>query len=85
VELLMRRAGLAGVTGRPKWRRANRTRSPSTWSTASSPGLGRISCGSPISPSTPPGRASSTARWCWMRSPVGWWAGPLTPHRRRRW
>jgi putative transposase len=48
VELLMRRAGLQGVTGRPKYRR-----------------------GSLTSPSTPPVKARSTARWCWMPARVG--------------
>jgi putative transposase len=45
VALLLRRAGLAGMTGRPKWRHANPTRSPPTWSTATSPAPGRTSCG----------------------------------------
>jgi putative transposase len=45
IELLMRRAGLAGVTGRPKWRHAKPDQSPPTWSTAHSSAAGRTSCG----------------------------------------
>lgn len=54
VELLMRRAGLQGVTGRPKFRRG--LRPEATWSSVSSPVPAVISCGSPISPSTPPAK-----------------------------
>jgi hypothetical protein len=85
VELLMRRAGLQGVTGRPKFRRGLRPRRPpATWSTASSLAPAPISCGSPTSPSTP-ARASCTARWSWTPAHAGWSAGPSTPPRRRRW
>jgi hypothetical protein len=36
-------------------------------------GQPQTSCGSPTSPSIPPGKASCTAVWCWMCSPAGWW------------
>jgi hypothetical protein len=85
VELLMRRAGLAGVTGRPKWRHAKpdqvaadlvdrnfaRTEPNQLWVLTS--------------PSTPPARASSTAPWSWTPTRVGLSAGPSTAHRPRRW
>ena len=45
IALLMRRAGLAGATGRPSGAMPSPTRSPPTWSTASSPAAGRTSCG----------------------------------------
>ena len=73
VELLMRRAGPQGVTGRPKYRRGLRPEATAT-----------TSCGSPTSPNTPPAKASCTARWSWMPARVGWSAGPSTPPRPRR-
>ena len=42
-------------------------------------------CGSPTSPSTPRGRASSTAALSWMRIPVASWAGRSTASRPHRW
>jgi transposase InsO family protein len=46
VEILMRRAGLQGVIGRPKFRRGcDRRRPPATWSTATSPAPAATSCG----------------------------------------
>jgi putative transposase len=45
VALLMRRAGLAGTTGRPSGAMPSPTRSPPTWSTANSPAAGPTSCG----------------------------------------
>ena len=44
-----------------------------------------ISCGSPISPSTRPGRARCPAVWCWMCSPAEWWAGRSTATRPPHW
>lgn len=85
VALLMRRAGLAGATGSPSGAMPSLTTLPPTWSTATSPAAAPTSCGSPISPSTPRARASSTARWSWTASPAGWSAGRSTPPRRRPW
>jgi putative transposase len=72
VGLLMCRAGLAGATGRPKWRHAkpdqvaadlvdrrfSRTRPNKLWITDST--------------EHPTREARPTARWCWTRSPAGW-------------
>jgi putative transposase len=85
VALLMRRAGLAGATGRPTWRHAKpdqvaadlvdrnvtRTEPNQLWVTDIT--------------EHPPARGRSTARWFWMPSPVGWSAGRSTPRPRRRW
>ena len=51
-----------------------RTSSRRTWSTATSPGRDRTSCGSPTSPNTRPARARCTARSCstFSRRVVGW-------------
>jgi transposase len=45
VALLMRRAGIAGATGRPKWRHAKPDQVAATWWIASSPAAARTSCG----------------------------------------
>ncbi|GAA2871963.1 hypothetical protein GCM10020220_071530 [Nonomuraea rubra] len=74
VELLMRRAGLEGLSGRPSGGAPSRARSPSTWSIGPSSGPGPTSCGSPTSPSTRPGRARCSAAWCWTPTRAGWWA-----------
>jgi putative transposase len=85
VELLMRRAGLAGVPGRPKWRHAKpdqvaadlvdrqfaRTEPNQLWLTAIT--------------EHPLWKARSIARSCWIPAPAGWWAGRSMPRRRRRW
>ena len=62
VALLMRRAGLAGATRCPKWRHAKPDQIAADLVDRTSPAPSRTSCGSPTSPSTPPARASSTAR-----------------------
>jgi putative transposase len=85
VALLMRRAGLAGATGCPKWRHAKpdqiaadlvdrnfaRTEPNQLWVTDIT--------------EHPPARTSSTARSSWIPSPVEWSAGRSTPRRPRRW
>jgi len=74
VALLMRRASLAGATGRPKWRHAKPDQ------VAADLVDRNFACSGPnqlwvtdIS-EHPPARASSTARWCWTPTPrvVGW-------------
>jgi putative transposase len=85
VALLMRRAGLAGATGRPKWRHAKPDHIAADLVDRHCARSGPTSCGSPISPSTPRAKASSPARWSWTASPAGWSAGRSTPPRRRPW
>jgi hypothetical protein len=80
VALLMWQAGMTGLpmSHRPRWTHSfpipedlvDRNFTQGTPTT----------CGSPISPSTPPGRGRSTAMWCWTPSREKWWAGPSTPH-----
>lgn len=52
VELLMRRAGLQGVTGRRRWKRIRPDNIAPTTSSATSPRPGRTSSGSPTSSAT---------------------------------
>ncbi|MGH9248328.1 MAG: IS3 family transposase [Acidimicrobiales bacterium] len=53
VWLLMRNAGLQGLTGRPKYRRIPNQPPRATSSTVTSPATTRTASGSPTSPSTP--------------------------------
>ena len=85
VEMLMRRASLHGLSGRPNGAGFGFSRPRSTSSSGSSPVAARTSCGSPTSPSTPPGRASCTAPSSSTCTPVGWSAGPSMLLRPRRW
>ena len=86
VELLMRRAGLQGVTGRPKYRRGLRPEA-----TADDLVKRQFARTGPdqlwVTDITehPPVKASSTARWCWTPAHDGWSAGRLRPPRPRRW
>ncbi|KAA9374844.1 transposase [Microbispora cellulosiformans] len=85
VTMLMHRAGIKGLPGNRRRRPVLRCRRRPTWSIGCSPAPVRISCGSPTSPSTRPGRARSTAASCWMPIRSGWWAGPSTPPRPPPW
>jgi transposase InsO family protein len=86
VELLMRRAGLQGVTGRPRYRRGLRPEA-----TARDLVQRQFARTGPdqlwVTDITehPPVKASSTARWCWTPAHDGWSAGRLRPPRPRRW
>jgi putative transposase len=80
------RAGLQGVTGRPKFRRglrpeataADRVQRQFTRAGTDQLWVTDIT-------EHPPAKASSPARSCWMPARAGWWAGRSTPHRPRRW
>jgi putative transposase len=52
VDLLMARAAIKGVTGRPRWVRARPTSPPWTWWIVASPAPRPTSCGSPTSSAT---------------------------------
>lgn len=86
VEMLMRRAGLAGLPGRKRRRRA-------VHDTAFATDLvGRdFARDSPNElwvtdiTENPPVRARSTARWSSTCTPAASWAGPSTPARPPRW
>jgi putative transposase len=72
VELLMRRAGLSGATGRPKWRRSK----PDQIATDlvdrqfSRAGPNQLWV-TDITEHPTPVRARCTARWCWTPTPAG--------------
>ena len=86
VELLMRRAGLQGITGRPKFRRGLRPEA-----TASDLVKRQFTRTGPnqlwVTDITehPTREASCTARWSWMPARVGWSAGRSRPPRPRPW
>jgi putative transposase len=81
----MRRAGLQGVTGRPKFRRdCDPRRPPATWSTASSLAPARSAVVTDITEHpTREGKlyCAVVLDACSRR----WSAGPSTPPRRWRW
>jgi hypothetical protein len=85
VEALMR--GAARKACPATGRRQPRPDTPSavTWCTVRSTATGATGCGSPMSPSTAPGRARSTAPSSWTPAPGGWSTGRSTPPRPRRW
>jgi hypothetical protein len=85
VELLMARAGLAGVTGRPRWKGTRPDLIAKDLGDRQFNREGPTSCGSPTSPSTTPAKASSTARSCSTPTPAVWSAGRSTPRRPRHW
>lgn len=68
VRAIMAEQGLSGLP-HPRRRIPNLIPAftlPLIWSTANSPRLGRTNCGAPISPSTPPATARSTAAPFWI-------------------
>ena len=73
---------LAGVAGKSKGRAPITTRKPKariivlTWSIATLPRTGRISCGLLILPMCEPGKALCTPLSAWMCSPAALLAGP---------
>jgi HTH-like domain len=66
VELLMRRAGIQGISGRPRYRRIPVWPPPAIASSGSFIVTVPTSSGSPTSRSIRPGRARCTAPWCSM-------------------
>ena len=76
----MRRAGLRGVSGRPRYRHVLGVASTGGPGRSSSlhPATNRISCGSPISPSIRRERARCTAPWSSMPGRAGSSAGRST-------
>ena len=87
VELLMRRAGLRGVTGRPKFRRGLRPEA-----TAADLVNRQFARAGPdqvwvtdTPPSTRPAKAGCTAPSSWTPARAGWLAGRSTPPRPRPW
>ena len=64
VELMMRRLGLAGLPGRPRYRKVPNTATASDLVTVTPPAPNRTVSGSPTSPNTRPVRARCTARSC---------------------
>jgi hypothetical protein len=85
VTLLMRRAGIQGLSGRPGGSGHRSLSRPLTWWTGSSPATDVTCCGCPISPNIPPARAGSTARSFSTSTRGGWSGGPSTPRRPPRW
>jgi putative transposase len=85
VALLMRRAGLAGATGRPKWRHAKPDHLAADLVDRNFARSGPNELWVTDITEHPRARASSTARSSWTPSPAGWSAGRSTPPRRRRW
>ena len=79
VALLMRRAGLAGATGRPKWRHAKPDHIAADLVDRDFARSGPNELWVTDITEHPPARASSTARWCWTASPAGWSAGRSMP------
>lgn len=86
VELLLHRAGLRGVTGRPKWVRVK----PDTIAkdlvnrafTRDGPDQLWVT---DTRRDTPPGKGRCTGRWSSTPTPGAWSGGPSTRHRPRRW
>jgi putative transposase len=85
VAQLMRRAGLAGATGRPKWRHAKPDQVGGDLVDRHFARSGPNQLWVTDIPSTPPARASCTAPSSSTHTPVGWSAGRSTPRRPRRW
>jgi putative transposase len=85
VELLMRRAGLQGMTGRRKWKRIKPDNIAIDLVQRDFTRHGPNQLWSPTSPNTPPGKGRSTAVSSWTPIPGGSWAGRSTARRPRRW
>jgi putative transposase len=86
VELLMRRAGLRGVTGRPKFRRGLRPEATAVdLVNRQFAAPAQTRSGSPTPPSTRPAKAGCTAPSSWTPAHGGWSAGRSTPPRPQPW
>jgi hypothetical protein len=85
VAMLMQRAGLQGLSGKPKWRRGVHIATALDLVDRQFTSTAPDRCGSPTSPSTRPAKARSTARWCSTCSRVSWSAGPSIRRRLPRW
>jgi putative transposase len=85
IALLMRRTGLAGATGRPKWRPAKPNQIAAALVDRAFTRTGPNQLWVTDITEHPTARASSTARSCWTPTPAGWSAGRSTPPQPRRW
>jgi HTH-like domain len=85
VALLMRRADLAGATGRPKWRHAKPDQVAADLVDRAFTRSGPDQLWVTDITEHPPAKASFTVRSCWTPSPAEWSAGPSTPRRQQRW
>jgi hypothetical protein len=80
VEMLMRRAGLVGLTGRPKFRKIVNVATSSDLVGRDFARSHHDDCWNPS-----PAKARCIARSCSTRGLAASWAGPSTRHRRPRW